>query len=346
MILITGGAGFIGCNLSHYLLSKGEDVILFDNLSRLGSENNLAWLKKQNAIGRLNIIQGDICDFDALEKAVANADIVYHLAGQVAVTTSLENPRSDFNNNILGTFNLLEAIRLSEHKPILVCASTNKVYGELLGINIIENATRYECPDNPHGISELQPLDFYSPYGCSKGAVDQYVHDYSRSYSLPTVVFRMSCIYGPRQFGTTHQGWLAHFMLATAKGDPITIYGNGKQVRDILYIDDLVKAFYLAGNNINITKGKIYNVGGGPENTISIWSEFNDLLYNITGNETPQINYADARVGDQCYYVSDIRKIKKDLNWEPKVNVQDGMEKLWEWALSNMDKKFIVGKKN
>ena len=235
--LVTGGAGFVGSNLVHSLLHDGRDVTIFDAFSRPGSERNLAWLSSQHRNGHLRCIQGDVRDFDALRAAARDADVIYHFAAQVAVTSSVADPRTDFEINALGTLNLLESARLSGRHPIVVFTSTNKVYGGMEDVAVVGGETRYEYRDFPHGISESQPLDFHSPYGCSKGAMDQYVHDYARIYDLPTVVFRMSCIYGPRQFGTEDQGWLAHFMIAAATGRPITIYGDGKQVRDVLFID-------------------------------------------------------------------------------------------------------------
>jgi CDP-paratose 2-epimerase len=221
-------------------------------------------LRSQHGKDRLNFIQADVRDFLAIRSAVKEVDVIYHLAGQVAVTSSVCDPHLDFEINSLGTLNVLEATRLSGRKPIVVFTSTNKVYGEMESVATVELDTRYTYRDLPHGVSESQPVDFHSPYGCSKGAADQYVRDYARIYGLRTVVFRMSCIYGPRQFGTEDQGWLAHFTIASETERPITIYGNGKQVRDILYIDDLVKAFRLAVDNIDITAGQVYNIGGGP----------------------------------------------------------------------------------
>src|SRR5262245_2064311 len=251
--LVTGGAGFIGCNLVSSLLRDGHSVTVFDRLLRGGSEQNLAWLRSQDHNDQLCFIHGDIRDFAAVQAAASQANVIYHVAGQVAVTSSVEDPRADFEINAIGTLNILEAARLSPHRPIVVFTSTNKVYGGLEGVVTVERDTRYVYRDFPRGIPESQPLDFHSPYGCSKGAGDQYVRDYARIYKLPTVVFRMSCIYGPRQFGTEDQGWLAHFIISALTGKPIIIYGNGKQVRDVLFVDDLVQALRLAVDKIGTT---------------------------------------------------------------------------------------------
>jgi CDP-paratose 2-epimerase len=265
---------------------------------------------------------------------VKEVDVIYHLAGQVAVTSSVCDPHLDFEINSLGTLNVLEATRLSGRKPIVVFTSTNKVYGEMESVATVELDTRYTYRDLPHGVSESQPVDFHSPYGCSKGAADQYVRDYARIYGLRTVVFRMSCIYGPRQFGTEDQGWLAHFTIASETERPITIYGNGKQVRDILYIDDLVKAFRLAVDNIDLTAGQVYNIGGGPANTVAVWTEFSKLLSEWKRREIP-VRFEKWRPGDQPCYVSDIRKAFSHMKWQPQVDVKTGTRRLWEWVSAN-----------
>ncbi len=270
--LITGGAGFIGSNLAHRLLSKDQEVVIYDNLARRGTEKNVTWLRENHGEA-FQLIRGDIRDAQRLEKVVGEVDLIYHLAAQVAVTTSVLDPREDFGINALGTLNVLEAARRCKNKPIVVFTSTNKVYGALEGIKVVDKGGRYDFA-NVKGISESYPLDFHSPYGCSKGAADQYVRDYARIYGLPTVVFRMSCIYGPRQFGNEDQGWLAHFLISSLLGRPITIYGDGKQVRDILYIDDLLAAFESAVEQVETARGRVYNIGGGRENTISVWVEF------------------------------------------------------------------------
>src|SRR5919109_1622949 len=276
--LVTGGAGFIGSNLVNNLLSDGCSVTILDSLARKGTLNNLAWLQSQHGNGQLEFIQGDVRDFGTVKAAATDVSVIYHLAGQVAVTSSVCDPRLDFEINTLGTLNVLEAARLSERKPIIVFTSTNKVYGEMDSVATVELDTRYAYRDLPYGVSESQPVDFHSPYGCSKGAADQYVRDYARIYGLRTGVFRMSCIYGPRQFGNQDQGWGAHFMLAVAGGRPLAIYGNGKQVRDLLFIDDLVHAFKLAALHIERTAGNVYNMGGGPRNSVSVWHELRPRL--------------------------------------------------------------------
>jgi CDP-paratose 2-epimerase len=330
-VLVTGGAGFVGSNLADNLLRDGRGVTVFDSLSRRGTEHNLAWLRGQHPNGLLRFIQGDVRDFDALRAATADADVIYHLAGQVAVTSSVDDPRTDYEVNALGTFNLLEAARLNGRRPAVVFTSTNKVYGGMEDVGVIERSTRYEYGDLPHGVSESQPLDFHSPYGCSKGAADQYVRDYARIYGLRTVVFRMSCIYGPRQFGNEDQGWVAHFLIAARTGKPITIYGDGKQVRDVLFVEDLVRAFRLAVEKIDVAAGQVFNIGGGPANTLAVWQEFRELLADLKGEKVPARHDA-WRPGDQPCYVSDIRKAKEVLGWEPRIDKETGIRRLWDWV--------------
>jgi CDP-paratose 2-epimerase len=330
-VLITGGAGFIGCNWAARLMRGGHDVTVYDNLSRKGTQANLEWLRTQ---GELNFIHGDVRDGEKLIKAAQGHNAIYHLAAQVAVTTSVVNPREDFEINALGTFNMLEAARLSGLKPVVVYASTNKVYGGMEEVQVSADATRYRYTDLPLGLPETQPLDFHSPYGCSKGAGDQYVRDYARIYGLPTVVFRQSCIYGLRQFGVEDQGWLAHFVIATVKGRPINIYGDGKQVRDMLWIDDLLAAYEIALNNPDKIAGKIYNIGGGPAFTLSIWAEVGPLLESLAGRKI-EIRRGDWRPGDQQVYVSDIRKAEAELGWTPKVSPHEGLKRLWDWVKAN-----------
>ncbi|HDD24643.1 MAG TPA: SDR family NAD(P)-dependent oxidoreductase [Chloroflexi bacterium] len=335
-VFITGGAGFIGCNLANHHLRQGHQVIIFDNLSRKGTATNLAWLQ-ENYDDKLTFIRGDIRDFDALQTAVpSDMDRLYHMAGQVAVTTSVVDPREDFEINALGTFNVLEAVRTIAPHAIVFYASTNKVYGSMEGIAVVEEEKRYRYSDLPFGISEEQPLDFHSPYGCSKGCGDQYVRDYARIYGLRTVVFRQSCIYGTRQFGIEDQGWVAHFCIAARLGRQISIYGTGKQVRDVLWIDDLVAAYESAAAHIDIAAGQIYNIGGGPENTMSIWTEFGPLLEKLAGHPIP-VTYSDWRPGDQPVYISDIRKAEQELGWHPLVSMPAGIERLWKWIDANPD---------
>jgi CDP-paratose 2-epimerase len=334
--LVTGGAGFIGCNYVHRLLGRGDDVIVYDNLSRRGAEANVSWLREAYGAGAFDLKAEDIRDKDALLAAVEGVDVVVHLAGQTAVTTSVLDPRSDFQDNALGTFNVLEAARQIPSKPVLLYASTNKVYGEMEQTTVVEEETRYAYRDRPHGIPETQPLDFHSPYGCSKGAGDQYVRDYARIYGLPTVVFRQSCIYGPRQMGVEDQGWVAWFIIAAVQRKPITIYGDGKQVRDVLYIDDLLDAYDAAIERVESAAGEIYNIGGGPAHTMSVWEEFRPLLEDLLGRSIP-VSYDDWRPGDQRIYVSDIRKAEEDLDWRPRVGVEAGVRHLYEWVIANRD---------
>lgn len=334
-IVITGGAGFIGSNTVNYYLKQGNDVVIFDNLSREGSKKNLLWLKSLG--GRLKVVIGDvrnIKDVFALRHDLVRADAIIHLAAQVAVTTSVENPREDFAINALGTFNVLEAARMVKSKAKFIYSSTNKVYGGMDDVSIIERNNRYQYKSFPNGISEDQPLDFHSPYGCSKGAADQYVHDYSRIYDLDTVVFRQSCIYGPRQFGVEDQGWVAWFIIATALGKKLTIYGDGKQIRDLLYVDDLVRAYDLAIMQKEVTKGKVYNLGGGPQNTMSIWTEFGPMLERLFQRKI-NVKFRDWRPGDQRVFVADITKAKKEFNWKPKIDIKNGIEKLYNWVINN-----------
>ncbi len=335
-ITITGGAGFIGSNLVHRLLAQGQQVTIFDNLSRSGGVQNLAWLRAEHGEHAFDLVQGELADFAAVQRACTGAQRIYHLAGQVAVTTSVTNPRQDFESNALGTFNVLEAARLVGDNPILLYASTNKVYGGMEDIKVVEGNTRYCYADFPYGIPETQQLDFHSPYGCSKGAGDQYVRDYYRIYGLRTVVARQSCIYGYRQFGIEDQGWVAWFVIAALKGRPIRIYGNGKQVRDVLFIEDLLDAYGALVENIDTAAGQVYNIGGGPENTMSIWTEFGPQLERLLGRPIP-VTHGDWRPGDQPVYVSDIRKAERELGWRPRVSVEEGVRRLFAWIRDHQD---------
>jgi CDP-paratose 2-epimerase len=333
--LITGGAGFIGSNYVDRLLSRGESVIVYDNLSRSGNESNLNWLYAKYGQHSFELIRGDVRDSDTVAAACRHADVIVHLAAQVAVTTSVVNPREDFDINALGTFNVLEAARMSGRKPIIIYASTNKVYGGMEDVRVIENNERYQYEDYIQGIPETFPLDFHSPYGCSKGAGDQYMRDYHRIYELPTVVFRQSCIYGERQFGVEDQGWLAWFIIAAITGKPITIYGDGKQVRDILFVDDLLDAYDLAVEKIDLVAGEVFNIGGGSTNTISVWKEFGPILERLEQNPIP-VSSSTWRPGDQKIYVSDIHKAQKLLGWVPKTDVVSGIGILHQWVKENI----------
>jgi len=332
--LITGGAGFIGSNYVSRLLSRGEEVKVFDNLSRGGAERNIQWLESAYGKKSFDLIQADVRDDKAVREAAKDADVIVHLAAQVAVTTSVVDPRNDFEINALGTFNVLEGARASGLNPIVVYASTNKVYGGMEEVEVVEKETRYEYGNLPFGVSEVEPLDFHSPYGCSKGAGDQYVRDYARIYDLPTVVMRQSCIYGPRQFGIEDQGWVAWFIIATVLNRPMTIYGDGKQVRDLLYVEDLLDGYDTAIQRIDQVSGKVFNLGGGISNTISVWKEFGPMLEQLAGHELP-VKLGDWRPGDQKVYVSDIRTAKQVMDWTPKVSVQEGVQRLYQWVEQN-----------
>ncbi len=332
--VIIGGAGFIGVNLAEHFLKKGYSVTVFDNLSRRGTKENMSWLQKN--FPKVQFVSGDIRkDVSLLSETMQGADAAYHLAGQVAVTTSVKDPREDFDINALGSFNVLEAARSLRNPPVLFYSSTNKVYGGMEEIKIVDRGDKYDYQDLPQGISEQQSIDFHSPYGCSKGTADQYFRDYARIYGLKTVVFRQSCIYGERQFGIEDQGWLAWFTIASMLNQPITIYGDGKQIRDVLYVGDLVRAFDLATEKINVTAGKIYNVGGGRRFTLSLL-ELLTLLENFHGREIP-VAYSDWRPGDQKDYISDPAKAKNEFGWEPLVSPQQGMEKLAGWVRQNVE---------
>ena len=331
---VTGGAGFIGSNYVHRLLERGEQVTVYDNLSRAGAKRNLEWLKGTFGEESFNVIVGDVREASRLAESVKGSDVIVHLAGQVAVTTSVANPRDDFESNALGTFNVLEAARLSERNPVFLYASTNKVYGGMENVALVEESTRWRYRDLTNGCPETQPLDFHSPYGCSKGAGDQYVRDYARIYGLRSVVFRQSCIYGPRQFGVEDQGWLAWFIIAAVLGRPITIYGDGKQVRDALHVHDLLDAYDAAVARIDEVKGEVYNIGGGPENVISVWAEFGPLLEKFIGHSI-EIARGDWRPGDQRVFYADVRKAEEELGWKPRINVNQGIEMLHQWVAEN-----------
>ncbi len=334
-ILITGGAGFIGINSAKRFIENCDEVVIFDNLSRKGTENNLDWLKKQ---GDFTFINGDIRNFDQIKSCLIshkNIDVVLHLAAQVAVTTSVTNPRDDFNTNALGTFNICEGVRKYQPNTILLNASTNKVYGNMEDLKIIERNKRYEYLNLPYGVSENTCLDFYSPYGCSKGAADQYVRDYSRIYGLKTLNFRQSCIYGPHQFGIEDQGWVAWFTIRAVLGEPITIYGDGEQVRDTLFVGDLIDGYTEAIKNIDKIKGNNYNIGGGSKNTLSLL-ELISLLEEFSGNKI-KYSFSDWRPGDQKVFVCDIREAEKDFGWKPKINIKNGVKKLFDWVSENKE---------
>ncbi|RRA49386.1 GDP-mannose 4,6-dehydratase [Acidipila sp. EB88] len=332
-VLITGGAGFIGSNLAARFMQQADaHVTIFDDLSRRGVEHNLAWLRSLPAGQAFRFLQGDIRDAVQVAEAATDATEIYHLAAQVAVTSSVVEPRTDFEVNALGTFNVLEAARLSQRHPLVFFTSTNKVYGGLETVPVHVEGSAYQADDVEfRGAREDTPLDFHSPYGCSKGAADQYVRDYARIYRLKTIVFRMSCIAGPRQFGNEDQGWVAHFLYSVLAGRPITIYGNGRQVRDILHVDDLVDAIDLARLNLDVTAGEIYNLGGGMQQAASV-AQMLASIEQQTGI-APLCNYDEARPGDQPLYISDIEKIKAATGWSPRKNLTEilsDIEAFWD----------------
>jgi CDP-paratose 2-epimerase len=332
-VVITGGAGFIGVNAAEEFIRDGWHVILFDNLSRQGTTANLRYLQQKFPSKCEFIIRDIRCEQFALLRAVERAQLVLHLAAQVAVTTSITCPIEDFEINARGTLNVLEAIRATGNKPLMIYSSTNKVYGGMTDLAYVKDATRWRFRDFPEGIGEDRALDFHSPYGCSKGAADQYVHDYWRIYGIPTVVFRQSCIYGPRQFGVEDQGWVAWFLIAALLERPITIYGDGLQLRDLLHISDLVAAYKCAVADPARAAGGIFNVGGGPSRTLSL-VELLAFLEERLGRKVP-VEHRQPRAGDQPVFVADIRKIECDLGWRPTINALEGVRLLLDWITQN-----------
>lgn len=334
--LITGGAGFIGSNLAKYFIGKGHAVTVLDNLSRNMEfqKSNLEWIQ-EGAKKRFTFLKEDVRNFEALDALFAKKrfDVVIHQAAQIAVTTSIIDPTLDFQTNAMGTFNLLEAIRKNKQNPIILNASTNKVYGDLNSLRIEELDQRYQFTDLIRGVDESQTLDLQAPYGCSKGTADQYVLDYYRTYGLKTVVFRQSCVYGHRQLGTEDQGWLAWFAIACMLGKPVTIYGDGKQTRDALFIDDLVELYDKAIEYIDRCPGEVFNVGGGIANTVSL-RELIELLQQISGKHM-QYSFGPARMGDQKIFVSDNAKASRLLDWQPMIDIASGVKKLYAWVEKN-----------
>lgn len=334
--VITGGCGFVGTNLADALLSKGRDVIILDNLSRVGSRDNLAWLRSLHGID-WRFVEGDIRDTDTVAHLVQETKphALAHLAGQVAMSTSIENPRLDFEVNALGTLNVLEAVRLHSPTTIVLYSSTNKVYGPLGYLRYEETGTRYILPDYPNGLDESLALDGHSPYACSKLAADQYVRDYHRIYGIPTVVFRHSSIYGGRQFATYDQGWIGWFCLkalemSDPKAQPFNISGNGRQVRDVLHADDLINVYFLAVEHIDHTVGQVYNVGGGIASSLSLLELFIELE-RLTNNKMRFI-HLKPRPGDQKVFIADIRRAQCDLDWYPFVKKEDGIRCMLKWS--------------
>jgi CDP-paratose 2-epimerase len=331
LVLITGGAGFVGTNLAARLVEEGARIRILDNLSRAGVERNLGWMRA--TLGEaVEFIRGDVRDRDAVARAVAGASAVLHLAAQVAVTTSLQDPIGDFEVNARGTLQVLEAVRALPDRPPLIFTSTNKVYGALDDVELALGGARCAPLDRHlrlHGLSEARPLDFHSPYGCSKGAADQYVLDYARTYRLPAVVLRMSCVYGPHQHGTEDQGWVAHFLIRALEGEPITLYGDGRQVRDVLHAEDLAEAFVQALRRMDRIAGKAFNIGGGPANTVSLL-ELVELIGQVQGRR-PRIRFGAWRPADQRWYVSDTERFRAATGWVPRVDVRTGVRRLNDW---------------
>lgn len=331
-ILITGGAGFVGCNAAKYFGERNWNVTVLDNLSRIGTENNLEWLRDETAFDFARI---DVRDRPAVDELVSEGkfDAVLHLAAQVAVTTSVTDPRADFEINALGTFNMLDAVRRYRPDAVFVFASTNKVYGKIVTAETALRGNRYEYVNRPQGISESEPLDFLSPYGCSKGAADQYVLDFARIYKIPATSFRQSCIYGTRQFGVEDQGWVAWFVIASLLKRNITIYGDGKQVRDVLHVDDLLRAYEAAIRAPEKIAGEAFNVGGGPAQVMSLL-ELIEMLEKKLGQKIP-LRWDDWRPGDQQVYISDVAKLDRQLGWKPEVAAAGGVSQLIEWVDQN-----------
>jgi CDP-paratose 2-epimerase len=344
-VLITGGAGFIGSNLAERLLQSPEtQVRIFDNQSRAGVARNIAWLKRK-AHGNLNVIEGDVRNVEAVRAAVEGATEIYHFAAQVAVTTSVDDPASDFQVNAVGTFNVLEAARKSSLRPFILYTSTNKVYGALESVPVITDGTRYQAKDPLFGgVNEFQCLDFHSPYGCSKGTADQYVRDYARIYDLPTVVFRMSCIAGPHQFGNEDQGWVAHFLYSVLTGKRITIYGDGLQVRDVLHVHDLIDAMVKVREQTATTRGQVFNVGGGPRRSFSVM-EMLHSIEQVTGKKV-RLDHREVRPGDQPLYISDTSKLELLTGWKPRRELTTILSDIREFLRESheqLDSRQLVG---
>jgi CDP-paratose 2-epimerase len=328
-VLVTGGAGFIGVNVADHYLAAGRRVVVYDNFSRAGSRVNTDWLRTKWG-DAVTILEGDVRHPDRrFAEELEEASVVYHLAAQVAVTTSVLDPRDDFETNAFGTFQVLDAVRRSRAQPAVIYSSTNKVYGKMAQVAVRDAGQRYAYADAPHGISEEFPLDFYSPYGCSKGTGDQYVLDFARIYGLRTLVFRQSCIYGPHQFGMEDQGWLAWFTIRALQQRPVTIFGDGKQVRDVLWVGDLVDAYDAALRRIDTLSGRAYNMGGGPDNTLSLLELMQHLVARYG---RPMVHrFDDWRPGDQKVFVSDIRRAAADFDWAPRIGPADGVALLAGW---------------
>lgn len=328
-VLITGGAGFVGCNAARYFSSRNWQVTVLDNLSRQGTDQNLEWLRDGTSF---DFERADVCDKAAVDRILSGKryDAVIHLAAQVAVTTSVTDPRADFMANALGTFNMLDAVRRLCPEAVFIFASTNKVYGKITSAETQLIGTKYGYTDRPFGIPESEPLDFLSPYGCSKGSADQYTLDFARIYGIPATSFRQSCIYGTRQFGVEDQGWVAWFTIAARLKRPITIYGDGKQVRDVLHINDLLRAYETAIQMPDRIAGQAFNIGGGPGHVLSLL-ELIEMLEHRLGEKIP-LKWQDWRPGDQRAYVSDIRKLEQELGWTPEIGIERGVTQLIDWV--------------
>jgi CDP-paratose 2-epimerase len=330
-IVITGGCGFIGCNLADLFLREGRDVVVLDNLSRAGVQENLVWLQRRHG-SRVHPVIADVRDADAITPVLAEAAAIFHLAAQTAVTTSLGAPVEDFEINLLGTLNVLEAVRRGGRGIPVIFSSTNKVYGALPWLELAESAEGY-APRDPStrrfGLDETIGLDFCTPYGCSKGAADQYVLDYGKTYGIPVAVLRMSCIYGPRQFGTEDQGWVAHFLIRALAGEPITVYGDGKQVRDVLNVQDAVQAYRSVLEHMDEARGRAFNLGGGPRNAVSIERALQEI--EALAGRPPNVTRAGWRTGDQLYFVADTRRLQDRIGWSPGIGWRDGFAELAQW---------------
>lgn len=333
-VLITGGAGFVGCNAARYFGNRNWRVTVLDNLSRQGTNQNLHWLRDGTSF---DFEMADVRDRTAVTRIVSEGryDAVIHLAAQVAVTTSVTDPRTDFMVNALGTFNVLDAVRLHCPEAAFIFASTNKVYGKIETATTVLDGPRYAYEDRPFGIAEDEPLDFLSPYGCSKGAADQYVLDFARIYGIPATSFRQSCIYGTRQFGVEDQGWVAWFAIASMLERDITIFGDGRQVRDVLHVEDLLQAYESAIRSPDTIAGQAFNIGGGPKNVLSLL-DLIEILERRLGKKIP-LKWQDWRPGDQRAYISDIRKLEKFLGWAPEISVETGVNGLVEWVEDNTE---------
>lgn len=332
--MITGGCGFLGSNIASQVLNQKDELLVYDNLSRVGGEENLKWLE---SLGKFEFVKANTNDFETLSNVVKRyqPDVIYHLAGQVAMTTSISNPRLDFETNALGSFNVLESVRQFSPDTVVVYSSTNKVYGDFEYLHYDETSTRYVCKEFPQGFDESVHLDFHSPYGCSKGSADQYMLDWSRIFGLKTIVFRHSSMYGARQFGTYDQGWISWFCQKAIetkydKNTVFTISGNGKQVRDVLHAEDMIKLYISAPKHIDKAKGQVFNIGGGFENSLSLLELFSFLEKELN----IKLNYTKLppRESDQKIFVADIKKANEIFEWKPQVSKEEGIRKMLTWV--------------